>query len=98
MGLYLYFVILRNLTLLQFFAGLHGWCEVQIITLDKNYGHKMASILCNKSSFAGATKVQSYKRNVARSSLVVRAQQESVNVVRFRSFIIQNRNKETSQS
>ena len=43
---------------------------------------EMASILCNKSSFAGATKVQSTKRSVARSPLVVRAQQESVDVVR----------------
>ena len=42
---------------------------------------KMASILCNKSSFAGATKVQSAKRSVARSPLVVRAQQENVEVV-----------------
>lgn len=41
----------------------------------------MSSILCNKSSFAGATKVQSSKRNVVRSPLVVRAQQESVDVV-----------------
>ena len=41
----------------------------------------MASILCNKSSFAGATRVQSSKRTVARSPLVVRAQQESVDVV-----------------
>lgn len=41
----------------------------------------MASILCNKSSFAGAVKV-SAKRSVARSPLVVRAQQESVDVSR----------------
>ena len=41
----------------------------------------MASILCNKSAFAGATKVQSAKRSVARTPLVVRAQQGNVDVV-----------------
>lgn len=49
---------------------------------------EMASILCNKSSFAGATKVQSAKRSVARSPLVVRAQQESVDVVRIARLMI----------
>ena len=46
-----------------------------------HHSSKMASILCNKSSFAGATKVQSAKRSVARTPLVVRAQQENVEVV-----------------
>ena len=44
----------------------------------------MSSILLNKSSFAGATKVQSSKRSVARSPVVVRAQQEPVDVVSLR--------------
>lgn len=42
----------------------------------------MATILNNKSTFAGASKAQAAKRGVARAAVVVRAQKDTVDVTR----------------